>query len=144
MASKPATSAKAKPAKAKPAKAKAKPAKANPAKRRGRPTKWDDPAVRKILMESLELGMTEEDAAFRAGIDPLTLRRWKNDPDFCTAIKKAILDGKAFHLRRIQTGQPGWTASAWWLERKFRLEWKRDTEAPRDTEPIEVSFKDET
>lgn len=122
----------------------AKPVKAAKPAKRGRPPKWENPKIWKVLAESLELGMTEEDAAFRAGIAPSTLREWKQNDDFSAAIKKAILDGKAFHLRRIQTGQPGWTASAWWLERKFRQEWKRDTEAPRDTEPIEVSFKDET
>ena len=62
--------------------------------------------------------LTDEEVAALVGIDDLTLTRWKKDPEFCRAIKKAQAMRLLIRLKRIEKGETGWQGSAWAMERQ--------------------------
>ena len=68
----------------------------------GRPTKRTPEVVAKIA-EAVAIGLTDEEAALLAGINPDTMTEWREDPEFSGAIKRA--------------GEQGWQGTAWALER---------------------------
>jgi len=57
---------------------------------------------------AISYGLTDEEVAAMVGIDDSTLTRWKKDPEFCGAIKKAVALRKLDRLKRIEKGEPGW------------------------------------
>lgn len=76
----------------------------------------------------LEEGMSQRDACEMANVADSTFHEWLKRPEFSEAIKKAILVDKKIHQGNIKrAAQTQWQASAWWLERKFRDEFKPPT-----------------
>ena len=53
----------------------------------GRPTKCTSEVVAKIA-EAIASGLTDEEAALLAGVNPDTMTEWRKDPAFSEAIKK--------------------------------------------------------
>jgi hypothetical protein len=47
------------------------------------------------------------------------LTRWKKEPEFCGAIKKAQATRKLSRLKRIEKGESGWQGTAWAMERQY-------------------------
>jgi hypothetical protein len=89
-----------------------------PVKRKmGRPSKRT-PAITAKIAKAISFGLTDQEAADIAGIDDLTLTRWKKLPDFCRAVKRAVSARKLIRLQRIDSGTQGWQGSAWALERQ--------------------------
>jgi hypothetical protein len=85
----------------------------------GRPTKRTPEVVARIA-EAVAIGLTDEEAALLAGINPDTMTEWRKDPEFSGAIKRATaqrlllrLDdrsrraGVARHSLGIGTPAPG-------------------------------------
>ena len=54
----------------------------------GRPTKRSPEVIAKIA-EAVAKGLTDEEAALLAGINPDTMTEWRKDPEFSGAIKRA-------------------------------------------------------
>jgi hypothetical protein len=100
-----------------------------------------DETIKFRMFEALRVGMSEGDCAEMLGINTETFRRWKNRDGIGGDIKKAILEGKEHHLRRIFQGAVGWQSSAWFLERKYRSEFGREVAAPA---PSDVTVKFES
>jgi len=84
----------------------------------GRPTKQTDVVVTKIAA-SLALGLSDDEAAAIAGINEVTLTRWKRDQEFCRKIKNAVSTRLAMRLSKIESGTEGWQGTAWLLERLY-------------------------
>jgi hypothetical protein len=83
-----------------------------------RPTKQTDVVVTKIAA-SLALGLSDDEAATIAGINKVTLTRWKRDQEFCRKIKVAVSERLAKRLSRIESGADEWQGTAWRLERLY-------------------------
>ena len=83
----------------------------------GRPTKRTAKITEQIC-EGISYGLTDEEVAALVGIDDYTLTRWKKDPEFCGAIKKAQAARLLIRLKRIEKGEPGWQGTAWAMERQ--------------------------
>jgi hypothetical protein len=83
----------------------------------GRPTKQTEKIVEKIC-EGISYGLTDEEVAALVGIDDSTLTRWKKEPEFCGAIKKAQAMRLLIRLKRIEKGETGWQGTAWAMERQ--------------------------
>lgn len=83
----------------------------------GRPTKRTAKITEQIC-EAISYGLTDEDVAAIVGIDDSTLTRWKKEPEFCGAIKKAVALRKLNRLKRIEKGEHGWQGTAWAMERQ--------------------------
>jgi hypothetical protein len=62
--------------------------------------------------------LTDEEVAALVGIDDLTLTRWKKDPEFCRAIKRAQAMRLLIRLKRFEKGESGWQGTAWAMERQ--------------------------
>ena len=90
----------------------------------GRPTKRT-PEITVQICEAISYGLTDEEVAAMVGIDDSTLTRWRKDPEFCGAIKKAVAIRKLARLRRIESGEPGWQGTAWAMERQYPKEFSR-------------------
>jgi Bacteriophage CII protein len=73
----------------------------------GRPTKRT-PEITDQISEAISYGLTDEEVAAMVGIDDSTLTRWKKDPEFCGAIKRAVAMRKLDRLKRIESGAIGW------------------------------------
>ena len=84
----------------------------------GRPTKRTPEVVAKIAA-AIAIGLTDEEAAVLAGINPDTMTEWRKDPEFSGAIKKATAQRLLLRLERIEAGEPGWQGTAWALERLY-------------------------
>ena len=82
----------------------------------GRPTKRTPEVVAKIA-EAVAIGLTDEEAALLAGINPDTMTEWRKDPEFSGAIKRATAQRLLLRLGRIEAGEQGWQGTAWALER---------------------------
>ena len=87
----------------------------------GRPTKRT-PEREQRLLDALRAGNTRLHAAKYAGIGENTLGDWlRRFRDFRDLIEKAESEAVVRHVANIakaaQDGQ--WTASAWWLERRY-------------------------
>lgn len=97
--------------------------KANPV---GRPWKYNPETICQIE-KYLEAGNTLKDSAILSNVGESTVQEWKHKfPELTERFKKAEITAKAQHIanvRRHAFGLDGvavrWTASAWWLERKF-------------------------
>ena len=50
----------------------------------------------------------DKEVAALVGIDDSTLTRWKNEPEFCRAIKRAVAMRLLIRLKRIEKGESGW------------------------------------
>jgi hypothetical protein len=77
----------------------------------GRPSKRT-PEIVTLISECIADGLTDEEAAAIAGINPDTLTRWRKDPVFSGAIKKATALRLRKRLARIEAGEPGWQGTA--------------------------------
>jgi hypothetical protein len=84
----------------------------------GRPTKRTPEMVAKIA-EAVAIGLTDEEAALLAGINPDTMTEWRKDPEFSGAIKRATAKRLLMRLDRIQAGDQGRQGTAWALERIY-------------------------
>ena len=82
----------------------------------GRPTKRSPEVIAKIA-EAVAIGLTDEEAALLAGINPDTMTQWRKDPEFSGAIKRAGAQRLLLRLERIEAGEQGWQGTAWALER---------------------------
>ena len=71
----------------------------------GRPTKRTPEVVAK-LAEAVAIGLTDEEAALLAGINPDTMTEWRKDPEFSGAIKRATAQRLKLRLERIEAGKP--------------------------------------
>jgi hypothetical protein len=77
-------------------------------------------AKTKEICQYLEEGLSREDAWTLAGIVKSTFYEWMEKSDFSDSIKKAELKGKREHILNIKkAGEQHWTASAWFLERRY-------------------------
>jgi hypothetical protein len=83
----------------------------------GRPSKRTLKLTKQIC-EAISYGLTDEETAALVGIDDSTFTRWKKDPEFCRAIKKAQATRLLIRLKRIEKGESGWQGTAWALERQ--------------------------
>ena len=90
----------------------------------GRPTKRT-PEITDKICDAISYGLTDEDVAAMVGIDDSTLTRWKKDPEFCGAIKRAVAMRKLDRLKRIESGAIGWQGTAWAMERLYPKEFSR-------------------
>ena len=72
----------------------------------GRPTKHTPEVVAKIA-EAIAIGLTDEEAALLAGINPDTMTEWRKHPEFSGAIKKAQAQRLLLRLKRIEAGEQG-------------------------------------
>jgi hypothetical protein len=84
----------------------------------GRPTKRTPEVVVKIA-EAVAVGLTDEEAALLAGINPDTMTEWRKVPEFSGAIKRATAQRLLARLGRIEAGEQGWQGTAWALERLY-------------------------
>jgi hypothetical protein len=71
------------------------------------------------IAEAVATGLTDEEAALLAGINPDTMTEWRKDPEFSGAIKKATAQRLLLRLERIEAGEQGWQGTAWALERLY-------------------------
>jgi hypothetical protein len=83
----------------------------------GRPSKRTAKITEQIC-EGLSYNLTDEEVAALVGIDDSTLTRWKKEPEFCRAIKKAQAARLLIRLKRIEKGESGWQGTAWAMERQ--------------------------
>jgi hypothetical protein len=83
----------------------------------GRPTKRTAKITEQIC-EGISYGLTDEEVAALVEIDASTLTRWKKEPEFCGAIKKAQATRLLIRIKRIEKGESGWQGTAWALERQ--------------------------
>jgi hypothetical protein len=83
----------------------------------GRPSK-QSPQTIDTLAQCVADGLTDEESASIAGIDDLTLTRWRKQPEFCRAIRLASALRTQKRLKRIEYGERGWQGTAWFLERR--------------------------
>jgi hypothetical protein len=90
----------------------------------GRPTKRTQEITEQICA-AISYGLTDEEVAAMVGIDDSTLTRWKKDPEFCGAIKRAVAMRKLDRLKRIESGALGWQGTAWAMERLYPKEFSR-------------------
>lgn len=91
-----------------------------------RPTKYNDPAVARII-RAIRDGATFRLAAATGGIGYSTFREWMlSKPEFAEAVSQAEGDGALASLRRIkQATKEDWRAAAWVLEHRFPNEYGR-------------------
>jgi hypothetical protein len=82
----------------------------------GQPTKRT-PLTTKKVIEALERGLNNTEAADYAGVCLMTLERWMKNAEFSEQIKAAKVSRKLIRLKTIEEGGKSWTASAWLLER---------------------------
>jgi hypothetical protein len=90
----------------------------------GRPTKRT-PEITDQICDAISYGLTDEEVGAMVGIDDSTLTRWKKDPEFCGAIKRAVAMRKLDRLKRIESGAIGWQGTAWAMERLYPKEFSR-------------------
>ncbi len=98
----------------------------------------------KIIFEAIGQGLTQREAAVLAGISEDTLSLWKRDSDFSEQIRQKQIENKLRHINVInEASKKYWTASAWWLERKYKEEFSLKTKLDVDTN-IKLSEMTET
>lgn len=96
-----------------------------PKRKVGRPSQTKlTPEVRKIVLDSIALGMPLHRAAIRAGVSERSLVRWREaNPEFMEECRKHEADAEAACLASLKSkGEGGnrlWTTDAWLLERRF-------------------------
>jgi hypothetical protein len=77
------------------------------------------PATTRVLLEAIRSGLNQTFASKLAGIDPHTLKAWRDsDPLFARELEAARAEFVAKHVGNIdQHSRRNWMASAWLLER---------------------------
>jgi hypothetical protein len=87
------------------------------------------------LAFALAGGNTRRASCIYAGISESTLADWiERYPDFRELVEKAEADAEMRMVSIIQsTAQTTWTAAAWWLERKRKVDWAQRTETTGDS-----------
>lgn len=93
------------------------------------------PEITKEIADSLRSGNNRTDSCVLAGISYETFTRWMEaHAEFCEAIKKAEVQFKNECIQVIRKAAPtSWQASAWLLERKYRLEFAlKEAVEPKD------------
>jgi len=84
----------------------------------GRPTKCT-PEVTACIAESISLGLTDHEAAAIAGVSLFTLSRWRRDPEFSDALRKATAIRLQNRLKTIESRVDNWQAVGWLVERQL-------------------------
>lgn len=90
------------------------------------------------ILKHLSEGMTREDACILSGINKDTFYEWLHKSEFSDAVLKAEISCKQRNIRRVQkASKVHWSASAWWLERKYPEEFaeksKHEISGPNGT-----------
>jgi hypothetical protein len=107
------------------------------------------------MVEAIEAGNYASTAAESVGIGESTHYRWMKQGEegiepyrgYWEAIKKAEAQAEMSAVQNIQThAAENWTASAWYLERKFPDKWGRKDKltqeiSGKDGKPIEIDSK---
>jgi hypothetical protein len=77
------------------------------------------PVTTRVLLEAIRNGLNRTFAAKLAGIDPHTLKAWRDtDPLFARELEAARAEFVQKHVGRIDNhSKRNWMASAWLLER---------------------------
>lgn len=83
------------------------------------------------IIKDVELGLSLEDASVRQCLKEHTARNWydSNHGNFRNIIDRARIDNKRLHIARLVKAETGnqLKSSAWWLERKHKTEFGRET-----------------
>jgi hypothetical protein len=93
----------------------------------GRPTKRT-PEREQRLLDALRAGNTIQHACRYADISDETYANWqKRSLEFLERVKKAEADAIVRHVANIAKAATDgqWTASAWWLERRYPADYGR-------------------
>ena len=94
-------------------------------------------AIKKSIVEHLEVGNTIETSAFKSGIGRTTYYNWYNaDEKFATACNEAIAKAEEALLNQIMgmaIRRDDWRAPAWILERRFPDRWGAKQELKVET-----------
>ncbi len=82
-----------------------------------------------IILDAISQGLTQREASILAGISEDTFSLWKRkDSDFSEQIRQKEIECKLYHIKNIKkASEKSWTASAWWLERKYKDEFSRNS-----------------
>lgn len=111
--------------------------------------------IQNAMVEAIEAGNYASTAAESVGIGESTHYRWMKQGEegiepyrgYWEAIKKAEAQAEMSAVQNIQThAAENWTASAWYLERKFPDKWGRKDKltqeiSGKDGKPIEIDSK---
>ena len=111
--------------------------------------------IQNAMVEAIEAGNYASTAAESVGIGESTHYRWMKQGEegiepyrgYWEAIKKAEAQAEMSAVQNIQThSADNWTASAWYLERKFPDKWGRKDKltqeiSGKDGKPIEIDSK---
>lgn len=111
--------------------------------------------IQNAMVEAIEAGNYASTAAESVGISSSTHYLWMSKGEegiepyvgYMEAIKKAEAEAEMSAVRNIKThAADNWTASAWYLERKFPDRWGRKDKltqeiSGKDGKPIEIDSK---
>jgi hypothetical protein len=110
-----------------------------------RPTKYT-PDLASVIVAAISAGLTDTEAAAVAGVDRVTLLRWrKRNADFAARIARAKAERTRLWLRRIRDlgeAQRDWRAYAALLDRcapEYRATVRHD-HSGREDGPVMVRF----
>lgn len=109
-----------------------------------------------IIVETIRDGNYQTVAVAKAGIGQSTFHRWMErgtlDGDehadyreFRASVEAAEADAEILHIQRIAAASKAgsWTASAWWLERRFPERWSRKDTLQHEGADAFAAFLDE-
>lgn len=100
---------------------------------------------RAAILNNLRTGLSVKSAAERTGVSYQTyadwLRRGRGEhprlrqtqfwADFAAEVDRVLAEAEAQAIRKVhQAADTDWRAAAWFLERRFRERWGRQTEQP--------------
>ena len=89
----------------------------------GRPTKYTPELVTQICKD-LEVGNMRRAVAAANGINKDSITEWMNvHPEFAVQVRRSEAVPEYRCVIKIMLGQVGWKAAAWWLERKWHMDW---------------------
>ena len=89
----------------------------------GRPSKYTPELVAQICKD-LEVGNMRRAVAAANGIDKDTITDWMHvHPEFSAQVRRSEAIPEYRCVIKIMLGNPGWQAAAWWLERKWHMDW---------------------
>jgi hypothetical protein len=103
------------------------------------------PEIVEEICKYLREGSTNKEAFLLAGISHETFYKWlKTHPEFDEATKKAEIECKHAHIKNIKAaGITSWQSSAWWLERKYPMEFalkSRLEHTGADGQPLTINL----
>lgn len=88
---------------------------------------------RREILELVATGLTRDDACEVAGIHRASLYRWLKDATYATQLTQAEMHNKLRCMTLVQNaGKRNWRAAAWWLERKYPLEFSMKHQGVHD------------